>query len=50
MTRNSSRPLRQRSSDSREHIYLPHSSWSRAPAAGTTAPLAPEDFWRRLGL
>ncbi|WP_420144181.1 hypothetical protein [Sphingobium sp.] len=51
MTRNS--PSRRKPDHARQsqHVYLPHSSWARVerkPAVST--PIAPDDFWARLGI
>ncbi|MDO7833554.1 hypothetical protein Q4610_00695 [Sphingobium sp. HBC34] len=51
MTRKISRARDQRRARPAQHIYIPHSSWTKrdaTPAAGAT--IAPDDFWARLGL
>ncbi|HJT38828.1 MAG TPA: hypothetical protein VJ762_00695 [Sphingobium sp.] len=52
MTRSSARSRRKPRPDRRGDIHIPHSSWSRAPhpAAAGGSPIAPDDFWSRLGL
>lgn len=51
MTRKTTRPRDQRRAHPAQHVYIPHSSWTKvetAPASST--PIAPDDFWGRLGL
>jgi hypothetical protein len=53
MTRTTTRARLQRHAQPAQHIYIPHSSWTRADhkvAAATPAPIAADDFWARLGL
>lgn len=53
MTRTTTRARLQRHAQPAQHIYIPHSSWTRADhkvATVTPAPIAADDFWARLGL
>ncbi|WP_196221786.1 hypothetical protein [Sphingobium sp. CAP-1] len=51
MTRKITRRHPQRRAQPAQHVYIPHSSWTRVDSApAVNSAIAPDDFWARLGL
>ncbi len=50
MTSKTTRPRQPNRVQPDNHVYLPHSSWTRVERKSAGGAIAPADFWARLGL